>query len=191
MRVMEVAENIHIIHAPYYDIGIILGLLVDEAVFLVEAGTASTPEEAVFPYMEKAGLKGIDRVIILHGHQDHIGGCKALKDRYGAEIIADRVAAPFIEDPDLGFTTFFKKYIHYLPPDRFKEIEKGYYLERGREPCNVDSYISGGDTLSLSWGEIEFIDGPGHMDGLLCLYIRSDKILFSSDGIQGLSLIHI
>ncbi len=79
-QVTEVAGGIHRIES---DLGprfvCQYALFGKERTLLVDTGLASTPAEAIGPYLEGIGssLKAVDHVLITHADVDHCGGNRA------------------------------------------------------------------------------------------------------------------
>jgi len=181
---MDRPESIHVIEAPYYDIGVRLGLLATDEVVILDTGTGTTFEDAILPFMKDMSLKKIHKAINLHSHQDHIGSNAQLKEKYGTEIMCHRDAAKYLEQVDAGLLAFFVRYFKYLPAETVEETKKGYYAERGRA-SRPDRLLSDGEVVLVDGIELEMIAAPGHDATMLCVYDRNDKVLFSSDAIQG------
>jgi len=183
-RKMNLPESVHVIDAPYYDIGIRLGLVATKEVVILDTGTGTTFEDAILPFMKRMSPKKIHKAINLHGHQDHIGSNAQLEENYGTEIMCHRDAAKYLEQVDAGLLAFFTRYFRYFSPEAVEETKKGYYTERGRASC-PDRLLSDGDIVLVDGIELEMIAAPGHDATMLCAYERNDKVLFSSDAIQG------
>jgi len=180
-------ESVRVIDAPYYDIGIRLGLVTRNEVVILDTGTGTTFEDAILPFMKRMNLKKIHKAINLHGHQDHIGSNAQLKETYGTEIMCHRDAARYLEEVDAGLLAFLVRYFKYFSPEAVEETKKWYYIERGRA-SRPDRLLSDGDLVVADGTELEMMAAPGHDATMLCVYDRNDKVLFSSDAIQGLGV---
>ena len=99
-------------------------------------------------------------IYLTHCHGDHIGGVQELKERYGGKVVAHRLAAENLKDPDINLTTYIQN--------------KGLVIE-------TDARVDDDDLLHL--GELEFrvIHTPGHTSGGSCLYCEKEQLLFSGD----------
>ena len=99
-------------------------------------------------------------IYLTHCHGDHIGGVQELKERYGGKVVAHRLAAENLKDPDINLTTYIQN--------------KGLVIE-------TDARVNDDDLLHL--GELEFrvIHTPGHTSGGSCLYCEKEQLLFSGD----------
>jgi glyoxylase-like metal-dependent hydrolase (beta-lactamase superfamily II) len=180
---VKISESAYVIEAPYYDIGIRLGLIAREEVLILDTGTATTFRDAIVPFMKSRGLKKIHKAINLHAHQDHVGSNAELKENYGTEIMCHRIADSYLRNVEEGLS-FFTKYAKFFSAETFNEIKKGYYTERGR-PSSPDRLLSDGDIVLSDGVELEMIAAPGHSESLLCVLDRTDRVLYASDAVQG------
>ncbi len=99
-------------------------------------------------------------IYLTHCHGDHIGGVNELKERYGGQIIAQRLAAENL----LNINTNLTLYI-------------------GQEGVTVETDARVDDEDLIHLGDLEFrvIHTPGHTSGGSCLYSEEEKLLFSGD----------
>ncbi len=102
----------------------------------------------------------VEKIILTHGHYDHVGAVNELKKATGAIVIAHEEEKELILNPDLSLA-------RYISPD-FSVPQ-------------VDSYVKDGDVISA--GDLSFtvMHTPGHTQGGMCLY--GHGVLFSGDTI--------
>ncbi len=104
-------------------------------------------------YIDENDLS-VQAILLTHGHYDHIGQTKALKEYTGAPI-----------------------YIHELDADKLTDPNKSLaaYSYAKCEPAPADVLLKGGEVLRLAGMEIEVIHTPGHSAGGVC-YVIEDNI---------------
>ena len=100
----------------------------------------------------------VEKIVLTHGHYDHVGAVNALKKETGAEVIAHEAEKELILNPDLSLS-------RYISPD-FSVPQ-------------VDSYLKDGDVISVGNLLFTVMHTPGHTQGGMCLY--GHGVLFSGD----------
>lgn len=99
-------------------------------------------------------------IYLTHCHGDHIGGVNELKQRYGGQIVAHRLAAENLLNTDTNLTLYIGK--------------EGLTIE-------TDARVDDNDLIHLGDLEFRVIHTPGHTSGGSCLYSEEEKLLFSGD----------
>lgn len=99
-------------------------------------------------------------IYLTHCHGDHIGGVNELKQRYGGQIVAQRLAAENLLNTDTNLTLYIGK--------------EGLTIE-------TDARVDDNDLIHLGDLEFRVIHTPGHTSGGSCLYSEEEKLLFSGD----------
>lgn len=99
-------------------------------------------------------------IYITHCHIDHILMANELKNKYNAKILAHRICAENLKNPDNVLTS---------------------YLGLEETIVEVDSRVDDEDLIHLGDEEIKVIFTPGHTNGGTSLYIEKEKMLFSGD----------
>ncbi len=102
--------------------------------------------------LEQRGLR-CDRILLTHGHPDHVSGVPAVKAAFGCE------AAIHPDDREQ------LEAVHYLPgvPDDLPDVV-----------CEQD--LADGEVLSWQGLDIEVLHTPGHTRGSVCFRIGPDLL---------------
>ena len=106
--------------------------------------------------------KRVDRVLLTHGHLDHIYFTDKLRNEYGAKVYIHEEDRIFLSDFALN-----------SPGDFPKGLEKREYV--------ADGTFSDGDIIAVGDTSCEVIHTPGHTPGGVCFYFEREKALFSGD----------
>ena len=99
-------------------------------------------------------------IINTHGHIDHVGQVRKIKEYFGVPF--------YLHPEDI-----------YLIED---EIWEGFASYIKAEPCPLpDEHLK--DNMELPVGDLKIrvIHTPGHTPGLCCLYIEEEKVLIAGD----------
>ena len=99
-------------------------------------------------------------VLLTHGHFDHIGGVRALKEAYLAPI--------YIHEADAGMLKSNRMNLAVLTGGLIQTVE-------------ADVLLHGGETLNLAGLTLNVIHTPGHTKGGVCYVLKSDHKLFVGD----------
>ncbi|MCD6156764.1 MAG: MBL fold metallo-hydrolase [Euryarchaeota archaeon] len=112
-----------------------------------------------------SNLKGVDYVVLTHGHIDHIGNTRFVKESYGAKVIMHPID------------------YHYVKARERRDIMKSarYFYEF--DEFNIDIPIK--ESLELP-GDVSIIPFPGHTRGSVLVLAKAGRhrrksILFGGD----------
>ncbi|WHY83834.1 MBL fold metallo-hydrolase [Neobacillus novalis] len=153
---------------------------------IIDAGLNTEVTETIWkPIIEKHDVKDI---ILTHYHPDHFGFAGILQEITSANVWMTEV------DAQAGLSYWepasmecVKKnfYTYGLPEDDLSEliVDEERFLNRVQPYPKVNQYLTEGMKLLFGKYEYEVIFTPGHSDGLITLYNKENRILFSTDHI--------
>ncbi len=122
----------------------------------------SDDSEEMLSFVEGCEL---EYILLTHGHCDHIGGSKAVKEKTGAKLA--------ISEDDAYMLTSAKGSL-------------ALFMGYPQNDVAADFYFRDGDVIRLGETEIKVLATPGHTDGCVC-FLCGD-CLFTGDTLFHLSL---
>ena len=151
-------------------------VLTDGPVTIIDPGLFS-PTRCIEKSLRKIDLKMKDVrfIIATHYHIDHTGSIGHLRKKSGAQVISHSLDKPFIEG---------KRRDRYPHAPWYLKIAL-YFVDLLLHDyvSTVDICVKDGEHLKI-FGDLEVVHTPGHTPGSICLYDRTQKILFSGDALQ-------
>lgn len=134
-------------------------------------------------------LEGIKRIILTHAHADHIGLLSRIVEVSGAEVFIHQLDAPKMKDSgEQGAAILRDKYRQFfmesgVPGNITEEFLEVLFKRLKRYfKCFENSVsLTGSEVFSLDDYQLEIIHTPGHSPGSVCIFARSEGILFSGD----------
>ncbi len=98
-------------------------------------------------------------ILLTHGHFDHIGAARELRESTGAKIYAMKEEKETLENPEWNLSASYGD---------------GYSVK-------ADVFLRDGENLTLAGLSIRVLHTPGHTAGGCCYYLEEEGILFSGD----------
>ncbi|MGX8795565.1 MBL fold metallo-hydrolase [Fusibacter sp. JL298sf-3] len=101
----------------------------------------------------------VKKIVLTHGHGDHIGGAEAVKAKTGAPVVIHHDDAEMLGDPIVNLTATMRQKVAFTP----------------------DATIGHLDTIEVGTHRFEVRHTPGHTRGGICLIEKNERIVFSGD----------
>jgi glyoxylase-like metal-dependent hydrolase (beta-lactamase superfamily II) len=181
---MELYNHVYQVRSLFGGRNLFQYLFVGQNTVLVDTGIATTPEEVIFPYMERLGL-GPDKLtlaVTTHSDLDHQGGNDAIKLASPRTLLscgeADR---ELVESP----RKLFDQRYSFLRAQHDVGFDPDPSPDAGRLR-RMDLTFAGHETVRVDddW-TLEVLHVPGHSRGHLALYDSKNKTAFVGDAIHG------
>ncbi|HOO54061.1 MAG TPA: MBL fold metallo-hydrolase [Methanothrix sp.] len=175
---MKITDQIHALKIPFQirdPSGLTIPRFVyvyvvrGEEICLIDSGVASS-ERIIVDHLRETGRRPeeISRLILTHGHPDHIGAAKAIKEISGCSVASHSADKDWIEDTD--------QQERDRPVPGFGDLVGG--------SVQIDEILQDGDVLDLGSGlKIEVLHTPGHSPGSISLWMPREGVLFSADAV--------
>lgn len=106
--------------------------------------------EIIEDALEKQGLTP-EKILLTHGHFDHMSGAKQLREKYGAKVYINRNDECMLSDKSKS-GALLAPFLEYTPVE-------------------CDGYLKEGDVIKQGETEIKVIETPGHSKGSVCFII--------------------
>jgi glyoxylase-like metal-dependent hydrolase (beta-lactamase superfamily II) len=130
---------------------------------------------AIAGALDELGLapSDLDRVVLTHYHDDHVGAAAEIREWGAVEVIAHRADAPVIRGASPA-----------RPPKLSADEREPHQRITDRlapaPPVAVDREVDGGDVLDFGGGA-EVLATPGHTPGSMALHLPAHGVLITGD----------
>jgi len=129
-------------------------LLTDgESAVLIDPGAES---ERLLAAVEKSGCT-LEKILLTHGHFDHIGAVCALAKKSGAKVFVHSKDAPMLTDNSKNLS----------------------YMANGIEYYEPDGFLDETESIQVGNTALKVFYTPGHSDGSVCFLC--ENVLLSGD----------
>ena len=186
---MEILPGIHRIESVFENRIITSYLLCGKQALLVDSGLAYTPEETIFPYLDRINLpvETIKWLVVTHASGDHFGGNHAIKSRSPlTTIVAHELDADGVSNHEI----YIREQIDWIrecdvPYPTVRPDDEGFLRLHGPE-TPVDWQVQDGQQIDLGDGwVVTLYHTPGHTAGHLMVHDARHGVLFAGDGLMG------
>jgi len=180
---MQLYQHVYQIQSLFGGRNVFQYLFVADNSVLIDTGIAGTPDNVIFPYMEKLKLEPekLTLAITTHADLDHQAGNGAIKARSTQTLLACGDAdRELVESP----RRLFDDRYNYLQSDH--GVGFGEPDADAGQPLHIDLTFSGGERIRLKddWA-LEVLHVPGHSHGHLAVYDKNNKAAFIGDAVHG------
>jgi len=141
---------------PYFVNCYVVGDPESKRGFIIDPGWDA---ERIINFVERHGLK-IEKIIITHGHADHIGALDEVRSHFGATVLIGEKDARMLADPSANLSTLADGQLSVDPADEFL--------------CEGDKVTAGKFTFTV-------LETPGHSPGSISLY--GHGVVFTGDAL--------
>jgi glyoxylase-like metal-dependent hydrolase (beta-lactamase superfamily II) len=185
--IAEVAPGVHRVELGFVSVALVD---LDGSLTLIDAGFPGDADD-IAAAIEELGqpLGRLDRIVLTHGHLDHVGAAAELRRRTGAEIHlsgidADRVREGWAGHAEMLVLEGFEDLVasQLADPDfRRRSGDRDTSGPVQIEPFEVDRLLTAGDAVP-GWDDTVLIPAPGHCRGQLAiLWQQHGGVLFAGD----------
>ncbi|MGA2192142.1 MAG: MBL fold metallo-hydrolase [Nitrospirota bacterium] len=109
--------------------------------------------------INRHGLK-LKYIIFTHGHFDHVGAGKELKEATHAEVLINEKDAELLKN---------------------NAVQAALFGMKTKPAPKPDKYLKEGDIIKFGEVELTVIETPGHTRGGISLYSKKDGVVFTGD----------
>lgn len=160
MKVKQISDHIYSLKT-WMILPVHVWIVVEEdGVTLVDAGLPLMAK-GILKFIETLNAGPLKRIILTHGHSDHIGAIKKILKVKEIPVFAHRIEIPYMEgdypypNRKKAVASFKKNFIHAFSEDKNKNLQK---------LGNITPYFT-----------------PGHSPGHVVFYHHDDQVLLAGD----------
>jgi glyoxylase-like metal-dependent hydrolase (beta-lactamase superfamily II) len=157
----------------------------EDGLTLVDTGIPGSEADIAAAFVE-LGVRRADllRIVVTHGHEDHVGAAAALRTWGDVEVLAHRADAAVVR----GERRRAEPVLTAAERPIYEQVSAAIPTP---PPCPVDTELGDGDTIAFGGGA-RIVATPGHTPGSVAVYLPEHEVLFTGDlvanGTAGLML---
>jgi glyoxylase-like metal-dependent hydrolase (beta-lactamase superfamily II) len=190
---MQVADDVHQFKVPmrHNPLGYTYSYFHKESKTLIDAGI---PDWDSLNSLERqlgeqgTRLKDLERIIITHMHNDHVGLIDYIRQSVNVETLAHRAAEERQQEQIRIYKEMYRntsEELQLMGGGSFHQFLSRFEhaFSEDPEPLRLDKLLEDGDTIDLAGMKVKVIWTPGHAAEHICLHDANRRILFSGDHI--------
>ena len=187
----DVAEGVFELRLPIpFEDGLVNVFLFADGddVDLLDCGMNSDESvSAIRTAVMQVGAKRIRRLVVTHIHPDHYGAAGIFAGDGGADLYLHRLEVPLVNPRYVELEHLVKEVHTYLLVNGVPAGEADVLSNSQRalsqvvSPAEPAVQLDGAETLDMGRRKLRVEWTPGHSPGHICLYERSEKLLFAGD----------
>jgi glyoxylase-like metal-dependent hydrolase (beta-lactamase superfamily II) len=169
--------NVYVIGGP--DIALVdAGVRSDDALGRIESALASIGR----------AIADVKTMLLTHGHVDHAGSARAIRERSGCEIRLHPRGHRRTADPAAAFQADMPRFLAFLGRSGFSERTIETFRQafmgflKSTEPCPDLLPAADGDVLTVAGGRrVEVVETPGHSADCVVYRLADAGVVFTGD----------
>lgn len=171
---MKLTDKIHLIKCPHRTYFTSVGLLADKEIILVDTGRTESPDQTIYPYINKLGREPneISHILLTHAHWDHCAGLAQIKKETHCKVGVHEQGLTYLKNPNLLNEEQEKKYPEIMQSPTFESVK-------------ADFTFTDGDSIELGRRKLLTVHTPGHSIDSSCIIDDNENLCFSGDSFQG------